>query len=127
MGKVSFSADHAVSKGQNLIQAKGWRAIPSASDATGIAWTRSSFRDKYHGQQAKPRPARSADKLKCQKLSTAFVFEDLEHVVDEGFAFVGREVAGMDGLLVGLEVSQGSFFGQVLVYKADDGVDLLAG
>ncbi len=60
-------------------------------------------------------------------LSTAFVFEDLEHVIYEGFAFVGWEVAGMDGLLVGLEVSQGSFFGQVLVYKADDGIDFLAG
>jgi hypothetical protein len=33
----------------------------------------------------------------------------------------------MDGLFVGLKVTQTRLFGQVLVYEADDGVNLLTG
>ena len=57
----------------------------------------------------------------------AVVFEDLEDIVYESFAFVGGEVSGVDGLFVGLEVSRGSFLGEVLVYEADDSVNFLTG
>jgi hypothetical protein len=63
----------------------------------------------------------------CEPRSPAWVFEDLEDLFDQGLPFVGREVAGVDGLLVGLEVAQARLFGQVLVYEANYGVNLLAG
>lgn len=74
---------------------------------------------------------RGATSEECHGLSRAGsslgVFEDLEDVVDEGFAFVGREVAGVDGLFVGLEVPEGRLLGEVLIYEADDRIDFLAG
>src|SRR5215210_9301404 len=81
------------------------------------------------------RHSRRADKLKCcgsrrepvESRSPAGVVEDLEDLFDQCFAFVGGEVAGMDGLFIGLEVTQARLFGQIPVYKADDGVNLLTG
>jgi hypothetical protein len=60
-------------------------------------------------------------------LSLVGVFEYFEDVVDEGFAFVGWKISGVDCLFVGLEIAGGGFFGQVLVYEPDYGVDLLPG
>src|SRR5215212_1424701 len=60
------------------------------------------------------------------RLSTGVV-EDLENLFDQGFAFVGGEVAGVDGLFIGLEVTKARLFGQIPVNKADDGVNLLTG
>jgi hypothetical protein len=48
--------------------------------------------------------------------SPASIFEDLEDFFDQGLAFIGREVARMDGLFVGLEVAQACLFGQIPVY-----------
>lgn len=55
-----------------------------------------------------------------------WVFEDLEDLLDQGLAFLGRQVPGMDGLLVGLEVAEVRLLGQVPVYEAHDGINLLA-
>ena len=57
--------------------------------------------------------------------STLAVFEDLEDLVDERFALVG-EIAGVNSLLVRLEVAEGGLLRQVLVYETDDGVNLLS-
>src|SRR5829696_955554 len=82
-----------------------------------------------------PKPER-ADKRRpkagacCAARSAALaagVFEDFEDFFYEGFPFVRGEVAGVDGLFVGLEVAQACLFGPVLVYEADYGVNLLAG
>src|SRR5215210_163668 len=81
------------------------------------------------------RHSRRADKLTCcgsrrepvEPRLPAGVVEDLEDLFDQGFAFVGGEVAGMDGLFIGLEVTQARLFGQIPVNKADDGVNLLTG
>jgi hypothetical protein len=54
------------------------------------------------------------------------VFEDLEDLLDQGLAFLGRQVPGMDGLLVGLEVAEVRLLVQVPVYEAHDGINLLA-
>lgn len=54
------------------------------------------------------------------------VSKDFEDVVYEGFTFIRWQVAGVDGLFIGLEVAGRGFFGQVLVYKSDYGVDLLS-
>ena len=61
------------------------------------------------------------------RLSLTGIFKDLEDLFDQGFAFVGGEVARLDGLFIGLEVAEAGLFGEVLVYKADDRVDLLSG
>ena len=63
----------------------------------------------------------------CEPGSPARIFEDFEDLFDQGLAFVGGEVAGMDGLFVGLEVAQARLFGQIPIYKADYGVNLLPG
>ncbi len=54
------------------------------------------------------------------------IFEDLEDLAYKRLALVGREVSGVDGLLVGLEVPELGLLGQVAVYEAHDGLDLLA-
>jgi len=54
------------------------------------------------------------------------VFEDLEDLGYKGLAFLGREIPGVDGLLVGLEATELGLLGQVAVYEAHYGVDLLA-
>src|ERR687889_927543 len=59
-------------------------------------------------------------------LLLAGVFEDLEDLTDERLTLLGREVPGVDGLLVGLEVPRLRLFSQVTVYEAHDSVDLLA-
>jgi hypothetical protein len=59
-------------------------------------------------------------------LSLPGVSEDLVDLVYKSLALLGRKVSGVDGLFVGLEVAGYGFLREVLVYEADDGVNLLA-
>jgi hypothetical protein len=54
------------------------------------------------------------------------VLEDVEDLLYQRFALLGRKVPRVYGLLVGLQVAVIRLFGQVSVYEAHDGVDLLA-
>jgi hypothetical protein len=59
-------------------------------------------------------------------LLLAHVFEDLEDLAYKSLSLLGREISGVDGLLVGLKVTEVGLLGQVTVYKAHNGLDLLA-
>jgi hypothetical protein len=54
------------------------------------------------------------------------IFEELEDLVYQLLAPLGREIPGVDGLFVGLKVAELALLGQVPVYKTHDGIDLLA-
>jgi hypothetical protein len=60
-------------------------------------------------------------------VSLTGVFENLEDLGYKGLAFLGREIPGVNGLLVGLKVAELGLLGQVAVYEAHYGVDLFAG
>src|ERR687897_1341734 len=52
--------------------------------------------------------------------------KDGEHFLYEGPALIGREVPGVDGLLLGVKPAKPGLLGEVAVYYVDYGVDLLA-
>jgi hypothetical protein len=54
------------------------------------------------------------------------VLKDLEDLLYQRLALLGWKIPRVDGLLVGLEVAVVRLLGQVPVYEAHDGVDLLA-
>jgi len=63
---------------------------------------------------------------RSRRLLLVCVFENLEELGYKGFAFLGREVPGVNGLLVGLQVTILGFLCQVPIHQAHYGVDLLA-